>query len=73
MSQCVLVSCRACGGTGYGREIPVCDVCLGQMHVAVDRANDGGVPDGEREWRSSDLGPVPDNPLIRRSDAARRA
>lgn len=63
MSRCVLVTCVACAGTGYGKETPVCDVCLGQLHVAVDRTPDGGVPDGYVEWRTSDLGPIPNNPL----------
>ena len=63
MSQCVLVTCVACGGTGYGKTTPVCDVCLGQLHIAVDRMPDGGVPDGYVEWHTSDLGPVPNNPL----------
>lgn len=64
MSQCVMVTCPSCAGTGYGKHTPVCDVCLGQLHISVDRAPDGGIPDGYREWRTSDLGPVPYNPWV---------
>lgn len=58
-----MVTCPACAGTGYGHGIPVCEVCLGQLHISVDRTPDGGVPDGYTEWRTSDLGPLPLNPL----------
>ena len=69
---CVLVKCTDCGGTGIGTEpYTQCGYCLGQMHIAVNRASDGGVPDGFVEWREIDLGPVPYNPLILRSDATR--
>ena len=57
-----LVTCTACAGTGYGKGIPVCDVCLGSLHIAVDRERDGAIPDGYREWRGWELGPVPNNP-----------
>jgi hypothetical protein len=68
MSAIVLVTCRDCAGTGLGEasEIGVryqCVYCLGGGHIAVDRTADGGVPDQYREWRSSDLGPTPLNPL----------
>lgn len=69
MSRTVLVYCVACGGTGYGKETPVCDVCLGSLHIAVDRASDGGVPDGCVEWRGWTLGSVPYNPLRLLSEA----
>ena len=58
-----LVVCPACAGTGYGKQTPVCDVCLGGLHIAVDETRDGAIPDGLREWRGWDLGPVPHNPL----------
>lgn len=67
MSQCVMVTCPSCAGTGYGKDTPVCDVCLGQLHISVNRTHDGGVPDGYTEWRTSDLGPIPDNPLVLRN------
>jgi DnaJ-class molecular chaperone len=59
----VLVHCPACGGTGYGKGQPVCGECLGQMHIAIDRAPDGGCPDGFREWRDKELPPLQLNPL----------
>ena len=59
----MLVYCPSCGGTGYGKHQPVCGECLGQLHVAVDRAVDGGCPDGFREWRDKELPPVRLNPL----------
>ena len=68
----VLVVCVDCAGTGIGTEgYTQCVYCLGQMHIAVDRAKDGGVPDGYREWRTSELGPTPINPLTLRTDAAK--
>lgn len=61
----VLVNCRECGGTGNDREaIYQCEHCLGQRHVAVNRAPDGGVPDGETLWLEAELPEVPHNPLI---------
>lgn len=68
MSQCVLVTCLACGGTGIGEMSEAgyraaCDPCHGGGHIAVDRTKDGGVPDGYVEWRGWELGPVPINPL----------
>ncbi len=63
MSQTILVTCPACAGTGYGHGgQAVCGECLGQMHVAVDRLRDGGVPDGYTPWREWTLGEVPNNP-----------
>ncbi len=59
----VLVHCPSCGGTGYGKGVLTCGECMGQMHIAVDRANDGGVPDGYREWRDAELPPLVPNPL----------
>jgi hypothetical protein len=41
------------------------------MHIAVDRAPDGGIPDGYVAWREIELGPIRNNPLILRSDATR--
>ena len=69
---CVLVKCTDCGGTGIGVESHTqCVYCLGQMHIAVNRASDGGVPDGYVAWREIELGPMRNNPLILRSDATR--
>ncbi len=69
---CVLVKCVDCGGTGIGTEpYTQCVYCLGQMHIAVNRTPDGGVPDGFTEWREIDLGPTPLNPLTLRTDAPR--
>lgn len=68
--QTVLVKCRECAGTGLG--VPAhlaCEVCLGQSHVCVDRAKDGGVPDGWVRWVDYDLPETPLNPLVLRSDA----
>jgi DnaJ-class molecular chaperone len=59
----VLVHCPSCAGTGYGHGQPVCGECLGQMHIGVNRTTDGGVPDGFREWRDAELGPLKLNPL----------
>ena len=72
MSNTALVTCNECGGTGYGHDRPVCGVCLGQMHISVDRTKDGGVPDQYRLWREWSLGEVPNNPLILRNDATQR-
>jgi DnaJ-class molecular chaperone len=70
VSQTVLVVCRECAGTGNARGgILQCEYCLGQCHIAVNRMPDGGVPDGEKEWKVRDLGPIPRNPLILSSDA----
>lgn len=66
-----LVTCPACAGTGYGKETPVCDLCLGCLHIAVDRTKDGGIPDGYAVWREWDLGPVPHNPLVLASEVRR--
>jgi DnaJ-class molecular chaperone len=72
MSHTILVTCVDCAGTGIGAEgYTQCEYCLGQGHMAVNRAHDGGCPDGYREWRSSELGPVPYNPLTLRTDAAK--
>ena len=68
MSQTTaLVVCRACAGTGLGHHNDAgyredCGECLGQCHVAVNRERDGGLPDGETEWRGWTLGPVIPNP-----------
>lgn len=59
-----LVTCPACGGTGYGKQTPVCDICLGSLHIAVDLTRDGGIPDQYVEWRGWHLGDVPNNPLV---------
>lgn len=62
MSQTtVLVVCRACAGTGLGLHNDAgyredCGECLGQAHVCVNRARDGGLPDGEIEWRGCGSG-----------------
>jgi hypothetical protein len=70
MSQrTALVVCRDCAGTGDAKLDPEvgyihqCHFCLGQGHMLVMLARDGGIPDGEREWKSPKLGPVPHNPL----------
>lgn len=66
----VLVVCLDCAGTGIGKAgYTQCEFCLGQMHVAVDRTVDGGVPDQYREWREYDLPALRVNPLILLSDA----
>lgn len=66
----VLVVCLDCAGTGIGAEgYTQCEFCLGQMHIAVDRTSDGGVPDQYREWREYDLPELRVNPLILLSDA----
>jgi hypothetical protein len=57
-----LVTCPACAGTGYGKQVPVCDVCLGSLHIAVDLSRDGSLPDGYKLWREWELGPVRPNP-----------
>lgn len=57
------MTCPACAGTGYGKGVPVCGLCLGQLHIAIDRTKDGGIPDGYLPWREWDLGDVPRNPL----------
>jgi DnaJ-class molecular chaperone len=59
----VLVHCPVCAGTGYGKGTLICGECLGQMHIAVDRATDGGVPDGYRQWRDAELPQLTLNPL----------
>ena len=64
MSQCVMVVCVDCAGTGYGHGIPLCPYCLGQGHMLVDRDHDGNLPDQAREWKVRDLGPVPYNPWV---------
>lgn len=71
MSQAtILVICVDCAGTGIGKEgYTQCKYCLGQGHVAVDRAKDGGCPDGYRVWRDHILPPIRSNPLILSSDA----
>lgn len=70
MSQTVLIVCRECAGTGNARGgILQCEYCLGQCHVAINRTVEGGIPDGETEWKVRDLGPVPTNPLVLSSDA----
>ena len=61
--QTALVTCPSCAGTGYGKDRPVCGECLGQLHIAVDRTRDGGIPDGFTPWREWSLGEVPVNPL----------
>ena len=45
----VLIVCREC----KGEELPdgrICGWCMGQKHEAVDRAFDGGLPVGTKEW-----------------------
>jgi hypothetical protein len=37
-------------------------------HIAIDRTEDGTVPDGYVEWVDRDLGPLPVNPLVLRSE-----
>lgn len=71
MSQTtVLVICLDCAGTGIGKEgYTQCEYCLGQMHISVNRAPDGGVPDGYRLWREHTLPDLRPNPLILSSDA----
>lgn len=69
MSTTALVVCRDCAGTGIGEMSEAgyrvdCEMCLGGRHVAVDRTRDGGIPDGYREWRGWELGPVPVNPWV---------
>ena len=76
MSTTALVVCRACAGTGIGEMSEAgyrvaCDPCLGGGHVLIDRERDGHIPDGWTEWRSSDLGPVPYNPLMLASEVRR--
>lgn len=70
MSQTILVVCVDCAGTGIGKEgYTQCEYCLGGGHMAVNRAPDGGCPDGYRVWRDHALPPVRCNPLILMSDA----
>jgi hypothetical protein len=69
-SKTVLVYCLDCAGTGIGKEgYTQCEYCLGQMHIAINRAPDGGVPDGYRLWREYTLPDIRVNPLILSSDA----
>jgi len=70
MSQrTALVVCRDCAGTGDAKLDPEvgyihqCHYCLGQGHILVALTRTGEVPDGETEWKSPKLGPVPFNPL----------
>lgn len=63
MSTTALVTCPDCAGTGYGKDTPVCEVCLGSLHIAVDLERDGSLPDGYTLWREWALGAVPCNPL----------
>jgi len=65
----VIVTFTDCAGTGLGEASDLglryqCVYCLGQGHIAVDRAPDGGVPDGYRLWRDAELPPLLLNPLI---------
>ena len=46
----VLVICRDCQGEGVLPDGRVCGDCMGNRHVAVNRAFDGGVPVGYKEW-----------------------
>ena len=55
----VLIVCRECAGTGDAPDSYLqCEYCLGQCHINVDRATDGGIPEGEREWCGPVLGKV---------------
>lgn len=49
MSHTIDVLCPMCDGTGDtdGR---VCQYCLGQRHIAVDKDERGYPPVGYREW-----------------------
>jgi DnaJ-class molecular chaperone len=68
-SKTVLVYCVDCAGTGMARGgIYQCGECMGQCHIALDRAPDGGVPDGYRLWREYTLPDLRHNPLILTSD-----
>lgn len=68
----MLVVCLDCAGTGIGKEgYTQCEFCLGQMHIAVDRAKDGGVPDGYRPWREHTLPDIRLNPLRLTYDATK--
>lgn len=46
----VLVVCRDCKGEGVLPDGRVCGDCMGNRHLAVDRAFDGGIPVGFKEW-----------------------
>jgi len=59
MSLLVTVVCREC--RGKTDPLTVCGWCLGQCHECVDRAPDGGVPEGFTEWI---VFPLPEVPVI---------
>lgn len=49
MSGTIDVRCPVCDGTGE-TESRVCQYCLGQRHIAVDKDDRGYPPVGYREW-----------------------
>lgn len=63
MSRLIAVVCQDCDGIG-DHEGVVCGWCQGQGHEYVDRAADGGVPPGRREWFPPLLPETPVNPLV---------
>ncbi len=70
MSTLVAVICGACNGSGDGPD-GFCGWCLAQGHEYVNRAFDGGVPVGYKEWipRTLPDGPCPTLLSHARTDA----
>jgi hypothetical protein len=46
-----------------------CVMCSAMGHIAIDRLENGDIPQGYTEWKDRELGPISLNPLTLRTDA----